>query len=382
MNKLTLSFFIVILTWKLHGQSTPEIGRDYTLEICNWNIEWFGKNGFGPKDKELQFLNVKNFIEKSEIDIFALQEVANIEMFDRMMKQLPKYHYCISNHSSELKTAFAFKKDMFELIACKNIGIDSQTFFSTGRFPLEIILVPRFDIGLDTLFLINLHLKAHTGNTQEKQNAYQSRKRSCEWLLKYIIENRMKNNLMVLGDWNDDVDESIFNGWPTPMSGLIKQQQLFFITQSLSNKKIGTTVKYLDAIDHQMLTSKLMQKWVSNNVDTVNLKNYIASYATTTSDHFPVVSFYNTYTLGAKLVKLHLRDSINVYPNPVKDRIVLFNGFNINNVRIFDAKGKLLKVVFNVCENEINDLDLPNGMYWMMGVSEGNVFKLKFLIEK
>jgi endonuclease/exonuclease/phosphatase family metal-dependent hydrolase len=62
-------------------QNIPKIGKDYTLEICNWNIEWFGKQGFGPKDKNLQFSNIKEVIKESDIDIFAFQEVANLNLF-------------------------------------------------------------------------------------------------------------------------------------------------------------------------------------------------------------------------------------------------------------------------------------------------------------
>jgi exonuclease III len=137
------------------------------------------------------------------------------------------------------------------------------------------------------LFLINLHLKAHTGNTQEKQNAYQSRKRSCDWLANYIFKNYVNRDIIVLGDYNDDIDESIFNAWPSPMSKLIINPDFHFLTQVFNQRKQGTTTSYPDAIDHQLVSNKLKQKWIFDQTYRLDLKANIVNYSTTTSDHFP-----------------------------------------------------------------------------------------------
>jgi exonuclease III len=382
MKKLLLMTVLLVITGLSKGQNIPVIGKDFTLEICNWNIEWFGKNGFGPEDKDLQFNNIKKFVLESDIDVFAFQEVANVILFDSLMKQLPTFNYCISNHSSELKTAFVFKNAMFDLISCENISQDSQTYFTTGRFPLELALVPTIDIGIDTLFLINLHLKANTGNTQEKQTAYQSRKRSCEWIRKYISDKYINRNLIVLGDWNDDIDKSIFNGWPSPMSGLITHPLLYFTTQVLTNKKIGTTAKYPDAIDHQLVSSKLKSKWIYFKTDTIDLRNYIANYTTSTSDHFPVYSLFNTYTLSAKPILIKISEVNLINPNPAKDVIELDREFEYKNLIIFDAFGRDLDGLYKTIENQVFVSELPAGIYWMTGFANGEILNVKFVIER
>ncbi|MDP2174964.1 MAG: T9SS type A sorting domain-containing protein [Bacteroidota bacterium] len=382
MKIIIVIFYSIANFCYLSGQTLPKIGKDHTLEICNWNIEWFGKIGFGPKDKELQFNNIKNVINESDIDLFAFQEVANALVFDSLMKHLPNYNYCISNYSSELKIAFAYKKQIFKLVECKIIGNDSQAFFSTGRFPLEITLVPQFDIGIDTLFLINIHLKAHTGTTQEKQNAYQSRKRSCDWIRNYLLENYKNKYFMVLGDWNDDIDESIYNAWPSPMSGLILNPDFHFLTQVFNQRKLGTTAKYPDAIDHQLVSSALNIKWVYNQTDLIDLRNYLINYSTTTSDHFPVYSIFNTYTLKAKPIDINQSKINLINPNPANNIIELNKEFEYSNLKVFDTFGRDLKGAFKIIENEVYVNNLPVGIYWMMGIANGEIFKVKFVIER
>ena len=64
-----------IIPFFIFGQNIPKIGNDTLLEVGAWNIEWFGDTGYGPTDETLQFNNVKAVIEKTDLDVLALEEM-------------------------------------------------------------------------------------------------------------------------------------------------------------------------------------------------------------------------------------------------------------------------------------------------------------------
>ena len=74
MRRFLLLFSIFPLF--IFSQNIPKIGNDTLLEVCAWNIEWFGDTGYGPTDETLQFNNVKAVIEKTDIDVLALEEMS------------------------------------------------------------------------------------------------------------------------------------------------------------------------------------------------------------------------------------------------------------------------------------------------------------------
>ena len=91
-----------------YGQQIPRIGSSQQLEVCNWNIEWFGKKtvGFGPADKVLQKNNIANAVMQTQMDVVAFQEVVDKEMFDSLLFLLPNYIGVLAPYNVELKTAF------------------------------------------------------------------------------------------------------------------------------------------------------------------------------------------------------------------------------------------------------------------------------------
>ena len=59
-----------------------EFGTDSTFEILTWNIEWFPKNG------QITVDYVTQIIQALEIDVLAIQEVDDTDMFDQMLENL------------------------------------------------------------------------------------------------------------------------------------------------------------------------------------------------------------------------------------------------------------------------------------------------------
>ena len=69
------------------AQSIPRIGQNYTLEIANWNLEWFGKtaSGFGPSDDVKQQALILKTIQNADVDVWGLCEVSEKKAFELYM---------------------------------------------------------------------------------------------------------------------------------------------------------------------------------------------------------------------------------------------------------------------------------------------------------
>ncbi|MES2618275.1 MAG: T9SS type A sorting domain-containing protein [Bacteroidota bacterium] len=343
----------------------PVIGDSNAVEIANWNIEWFGKtgSGYGPSDEALQRHNVKSAIRATKIDLWGLCEIANTNAFDSLLDSLPEYAAVVSPYFPEQKTGVLYNTSRFSLISSELLGTQQKDSFTTGRYPFLVALKPLFNTSIDTLFVIVLHIKANIGNSSEKLAAYNSRLRSSEWLQMYLFKTMTKRYCMVLGDWNDDIDASIFNALPSPYVNLRDNTSGFtFTTQKFTDNHIGTTTAYPDAIDHQYISSPLKKLWMSSSTELLKLNQHIANYSTTTSDHYPVYSLFKEQS--SDLPTVGYNGSIILYPNPSSSSFsVHFDGKAPIQLQLFNAMGQCLLTTSIHADQSVDTSNLPSGIY-------------------
>jgi len=101
---------VLILTAILSAQDFEDLyfGTDSTFEILTWNIEWFPKNGQTTVDY------VTAIIQALDVDVLAIQEVDNTDMFDQMLDNLADYEgYYESAWFAGL--AYIYKTDVVEI---------------------------------------------------------------------------------------------------------------------------------------------------------------------------------------------------------------------------------------------------------------------------
>ena len=67
---------------------------------------------------------------------------------------------------------------------------------------------------------------------------------------------------------------------------------LRFTTDALTESEQPTTVSFSATIDHHLATAGLARRFVSNSALVVPADEWVPSFATTTSDHFPVLTRY------------------------------------------------------------------------------------------
>ncbi len=253
------------------------------LDVIAWNVEWLGDASNGPSNEPIQMSNVIKVIKNYNSDVVGLCEVSSDQAWIDLTKNLPEYGGVRSTWTQTQKTAILYKKDQFSLVYQKHV-LDKYSYdFASGRLPLEVCLKTPQN---DTFYFWVIHLKANTGSTSDKVEAY-NRRYTAALALK--THTKSFKNGVILGDWNDDFDQSILSGYNSPFLGFVKDTSTFVsATLALSNKGKKSTVSYSEMIDHIVLSNDFKGGLIEDSVMVLNPSNFISNYGSSTSDHYPV----------------------------------------------------------------------------------------------
>jgi hypothetical protein len=140
-----------------------------------------------------------------------------------------------------------------------------------------------------------LHAKAFNDDA-----SWQKRLNASNALKSYLDTTYPTQKVIVVGDFNDDVDTSITAGKPSPYQNFVDDAADYaFPTKALSLAGISSTVSYTDMIDHHLNTNEFTAAYVASSAEVYRVDTYVADYANTTSDHYPVLS---RYTMGGGVI--------------------------------------------------------------------------------
>lgn len=363
----------------------PKLGNDSLLDICTWNVEWLGSTSGGPTNEALQYANVKELITKTGFDVLALQEMSNNTTFDNLLGDLnTTYDGINSTFSATQKMAFIYKKSMFTPIIseCKNI----LTQYASGAFatrpPLQVVLQTKGGNITDTLYFIIVHFKAHTGDDTEKADSYNKRTQAAGYIQTYIEQTLAGKKVIILGDWNDDLQFSIHNNMPTPFKPQL-DAGYFFPTKQLTDAGYSSYAFGGKMIDHIMVNKGIESFYVTASSRVFdNAGNYISNYSNTTSDHYPVYAFFNWKKLTNNTPLPNTVNEIagvetTIFPNPANDNISVEGDYT--SLSIFDLMGR--EVLFaSSPQTTINTGGILSGIYNVKVKSEAGVAIYKLVI--
>lgn len=288
-----------------------------TLEVVNWNIEWFGSTSFGPTNESQQEQNVRTILQNINADVYGMLEVVDTASLGRVVRQMPGYKYIVSNYGSHTnpfaprpialnqaqKVAFVYKTSVINNIDTAallsqgiNTAVDitnpSYNNWASGRFPYMLSADVTLNGITKNIKFVLLHAKANTSPTV---TSYNRRKAGADELHNLLNTTYASDNVVILGDFNDDLDQTITDGINPPVTSyqsFINDSQNYFpVTLSLSNAGKASTVSYSDVIDHVIVSDEMKQFYLKNSVSILNdVSTLVSGYATTTSDHYPVFS--------------------------------------------------------------------------------------------
>lgn len=282
--------------------TVPAQGTATSLDLGTWNVEWFGDAANGPTNETLQQSNVRDVIAGADADIWALEEVVTKAAFDSLVARLPGYAGVLANDPSvlngpqyysdfsntEQKVGLVYKTSVATVQGARIILTGSDYDFA-GRPPMEVTLRVTLNGTTQDLVVIVLHMKAGAN-----QASWQRRQNAAVALKNYLDTTYPTQKVIVLGDWNDDVDKSILSGSPTPYANFVGDSARYrYPLKPLSDAGGTSEVNYAGSlIDQHLSTNELLADYIAGSGEVFRADQYVASYGTTTSDHYPTITRY------------------------------------------------------------------------------------------
>lgn len=351
----------------------PSFGTSNQLDVACWNIKWFGDLNNGPSDETRQFNNALKVFRETNVDVWGLSEISSNTVFNRLLDSLESYDGVIAPYSQTQKTALIYDTSLFRLLYGKVVITNQNYDFASGRFPFEVALLPKYGDQTDTLICLVLHLKANVGNTTERQEAWRRRKNAAGHIKTHIDLIHPNKKVIVLGDFNDDTDLSIYNSNPTPFDTFLQDASNYkFLTIPLTANNTSSTTGFSNMIDHQLVSNELFGSYVSNSCKVIPLQNYISSYSFSTSDHYPVTASYTYQFVGLDQLN---NSNTPLYPNPlgVREKLYIKNGTLLN---IYNMQGeKVNKMGFLSSDTTRN-----KGVYLIQIELNGTLFNYRISV--
>ena len=177
-------------------------GTDSTLEIMTWNIQNFPKS-------EHTINYAAKIINAIDADVIGLQEIQSDSAFFALVAQLNEIDknnwsgYRANTDKWNMNLAYIYKTDIIKVKKIYEI-YDGDYY----AFPRRSLVI-EFTFNEELFVIINNHLKAKTGEENRAR-----RIDACQKLDKFIDKYHTDENVIVLGDLNDQLpdpeDENVF----------------------------------------------------------------------------------------------------------------------------------------------------------------------------
>ena len=311
-----------------------DFGTDSTFEILTWNIEWFPKNG------QATVGYVTEIIEALDVDVLAIQEVDNTNMFDQMIDELTQYEgYYESSWFAGL--AYIYKPDVIEINDLYEIYTTSPYWSPFPRSPM----VMDMNFMGENIIIINNHFKCCGDGYLDSDDSgdEETRRYIASNLLKdYVDTNFQNHNVIILGDLNDILTDNPENN-VFQMILNDTENYLFADMDIAQGTSSGWSYPtWPSHIDHILITNELFDEFENNSSDiqTIKIDDYFDggwyAYDQNVSDHRPVAlkllfneQLIAEYSEGWNLVGLPLvvDDSgyLTQFPNAVIGTLYSYN---------------------------------------------------------
>ncbi|KAF2081388.1 T9SS-dependent choice-of-anchor J family protein [Flavobacterium sharifuzzamanii] len=406
-----------------------------TFDIVTYNLEFFGtdvkdKTGkeFGPTNDALQIENVAKVMNKLNADVYVVQEVSddpsidaliqkiniNGKTFDKVVSTSWSYSFqaldpyfppqklvvLYNTQTITVKSTKVLFKDLYDQIRLNTVvlpgypGTDTpqendDSFFSSGRLPFLVQVEANIGGIKKEINLIDLHARANSGTDISK---YNQRKYDIDYLKDALDAEYPDANLILLGDFNDDVKAWVGNASTASSYKKFVDDTTNYNALTLGISQDGA-YSFLSSggfLDHILISNELNDDYITNSIAVYDPRNDIANYTTTTSDHGPVIARFelkqdvlSTPDFGKN------KYFVKAYPNPATDVL----NFDVKTtqgrdlkIRLYDFNGRAIGNPISVKnESEVSTAvvavgNLVSGVYFYT-VTENNkvIFKDKVI---
>jgi len=364
---VSMAFFAILLAAAFvptsAAQNVPSKGQPATLEVATWNMLFFGS---GDIDEAQQFENARAVFEQSEIDVWGVQEIRDKSDFNRLIDSLGTgYEGALATDNDFLRLGFIWRTDVVETASVEHILTDSRRAFG-NRAPLKLeadVALP--DTSLTVTF-ITLHAKASDG-----QENHMRRSDAADALKSRLDFGSLAGKpVVVLGDYNDEVDGSVHVGGDSPYADFRTDDEDYrFVSLPIEQNDLGTFCGDSDdcdfgrgnnrTYDHILITNELFSAYVDDSA-----MRYAAlldafdgmggdcdgEYVCTTSDHLPVFARFD-FAGGTPVAPADVLAEARVeapFPNPARARSTLrytLRRSGAVTAALYDALGRRIRTL-------------------------------------
>ncbi len=358
---LLLTIIVARLSTPIAAQSSPN-----TLDIVGWNIEFFGAPyNSGPTDKDLQEVNVKRIMRMLNADLYGVVEVVDSGRFRRLVDSLGQneYGYLISPYcsgnttgtgnswTSGQKLAFIYRKSVFSNVRTRGIMRNSSngyTNWASGRFPFLFSATATINGFSRDVNVFLLHGKAGSS-----QSDYEKRLGGAQEL-KDSLDAHFSNTLnLIIGDFNDALNTSIFPGATTSsyfpiVADSTDADSYRSITLPLGAAGQTTMINFPNVIDNHVISNEVVPYYIPNSAKVrTDVTTVVPDYVTAhnTSDHYPVFSQYNLSGAVSNIPPTPPSAAgLSLYPNPGRDLFSLRSNKNlpVSTAQLYNLAGQLI----------------------------------------
>ncbi|MES2517614.1 MAG: DUF5689 domain-containing protein [Bacteroidota bacterium] len=382
-------------TTEVYKKPQTGLSTDKSFKLATWNTNWLGNSANGPVIELQQQINFKQVLDSLKADVFVLEEVSNVKFFKDFVTKYTNYKgFCSSTISAggvaddAQRVCFVYKKGVVDSVSARPLLTKAVTlpnypdnkpsnFWASGRLPFLFVADVNINGIKKRLHIVGIHARANSSGTtvtaDTKELQYRQRRYDVEVLKDTLDAQFPTANVILMGDYNDDVDETVSEITSTKESSYKKfiddTKNYQSVSKSLSDNGFRSYISQNNVIDHIIVSNELVENYVTNSVSPELAFTYINDYSTTTSDHLPVYAtfiFERDRILGfePKFDELIM----NVYPNPTKGSMTIeaegnnfeYTLMNILGNNLVESAGNLEKM--NCSVNDKLSI-LPSGMY-------------------
>jgi endonuclease/exonuclease/phosphatase family metal-dependent hydrolase len=261
-------------------------GTEKSFEVATWNLEHF------PRNNDITISSVARAIRALDIDIIALQEIEGSTGFYSLVDSLDHYQGIRATSAySGINLAFLYNTN--------SITIDSgyEILENERRaLPRSPLVLKGAWYGIPFI-VINNHYKCCGDGVIEHGNAGDEeyrRFRASELLENYIQSHFDDQNVIVVGDFNDEITDHQNNNVFQPF---INQPDAYLFTDmdiATGSSTLWSYPTWPSHIDHILISNELFDEFndTGSDIQTIVIDNYLSGgwneYAVKISDHRPV----------------------------------------------------------------------------------------------
>ncbi len=330
-----------------------------TLDVVNWNLEWFGDNAAELPQEMTRTRSIMNHLDA---DIYALVEIVNTDSLNSLVQSLNgNYSYIVSpfaslasspndpDYAGAQKLAFVYRNSAVRNVKGRALLQNSSSAYydwASGRFPYMVYAeVLCADQNWRSFYFVIIHAKAYADYTSC------SRRRSGAQEMKDTLDNEYANErLIILGDFNDDLDTTICNSFSeSNYACFVKDStdanSYRSVTLPLSQAGVSSINGYSSFLDHVIISNEVVPYYLNGSAEMLQNKvnSWVSNYTAYVSDHYPVRTRYVVDgALNIPQTKGPKTEMV-LFPNPAKNFLDLrCETMNNATVIVTDLQGRKL----------------------------------------